>query len=149
MTSAETRRALAQKLPTVARLWHQLADVTLAEFGVSNSAAWCLLYVDRLGPDVRQTELAEHLEIAQPSLVRTLHLLEGNDLLERVPDPEDRRSNRIGLTAQGQELVGRIEAKLDALRLSLLDGVDEADVAAAVRLLDLLSRRIMEQRGRP
>ena len=50
-------------MPQIARLWRQLADSTLAEFGVSNSAGWCLLYLDRLGADVRQIELADVLGI--------------------------------------------------------------------------------------
>lgn len=149
MTPTDFRRALAHKLPTVARIWHQLADATLAEFGVSNSAAWCLVYVGRLGPDVRQTELAEHLGIAQPSLVRTLHLLQAAGLVERQQDADDRRSNRINLTASGQELVGRAETKLDVLRADLLDGVPPETIEATVDLLDLLTRRITERRGRP
>jgi MarR family transcriptional regulator for hemolysin len=149
MTPAESRRALAHKIPIVARIWHQLADVTLAEFGVSNSAAWCLIYVDRLGPDVRQINLAEHLEIAQPSLVRTLNLLAAAGLIERQQDAGDRRSNHVNLTAEGHSLVRRIEDKLDVLRRDLLDGVSHDEIVRAVDLLDLLTRRITERRGRP
>lgn len=149
MTTVEIRRALAHKLPAVARTWHQLADVTLAEFGVSNSAAWCLIHAGRIGPGARQTELAEHLEIAQPSLVRTLHLLQAAGLVERQQDAEDRRSNRITLTEAGKELVGRIEAKLDLLRIELLQGVPAAEIDTVLRLLDLLAARIGERRSRP
>ena len=57
----------------------------LAEFGVSNSAGWCLIHLDRLGADVRQADLAESLDIRQPSLVRTLDLLQAKSMLTRLP----------------------------------------------------------------
>jgi len=110
MSRSELKRALAHKMPQVARQWRQLADLALAEFGVSNSAAWCLIYLDRLGADARQADLAEELGITQPSLVRTLDQLQAAGLVERVPNPDDRRSNRVAFTAEGRELIGRIEA---------------------------------------
>lgn len=134
-------------MPQVARLWRQLADSALAEFGVSNSAGWCLLYLDRLGPDVRQIELAEELGITQPSLVRTLDQLQLSALVERSPHPDDRRSNILTLTKSGRDLVGRIETRLQDMRNDLLDGVPEADIENAVNLLELLRRRIGERRG--
>jgi len=147
MSFSDSRRAFAHKLSLVSRAWRRLADFAVAEFGVSNSAGWCLIYVDRLGPDVRQTDLAEHLEITQPSLFRTITQLEASGLVERHPNPEDARSNCIALTPAGQELVGRIEERLDALRRDLLVDVPDAEVDTTIRLLDLLSRRIADRRS--
>lgn len=147
MSRSEHERALGHKMPQVARKWRQLADQTLAEFGVSNSAGWCLIYLDRLGPDARQADVAEELGITQPSLVRTLDQLQAAGLVERIPNPDDRRSNRIAVTPEGQKLVGRIEAKLDDLRRGLLDGVPDAAIEIAVNLMNLLEQRITERRG--
>ncbi len=131
----------------VARAWRQLADSVLAEFGVSNSTAWCLIHIDRLGGEVRQNDLAESLDIAQPSLVRTLDQVQSAGLVQRTQHPDDKRSNIISLTDAGQELVGRIEAKLDTLRAELLKDVPDQAVTVTVWLLDLLSVRIAEQRA--
>ena len=147
MSQSEDMRALAHKMPQVARKWHQLADQTLAQFGVSNSAGWCLIYLDRLGPDARQADLAENLGIAQPSLVRTLDQLQAASLVERVTNPDDRRSNRVVFTPEGRKLVGQIETRLSDLRRELLDGVPDAAVAIVVNLLNLLDQRITERRG--
>ncbi|WP_150290182.1 MarR family winged helix-turn-helix transcriptional regulator [Sphingobium estronivorans] len=147
MPESELKRALAHKMPQVARQWRQLADLALAEFGVSNSAGWCLIYLDRLGPDARQADLAEELGIAQPSLVRTLDQLQAAGLVERVPNPDDRRSNRVAFTPEGQDMVGQIEARLDNLRAELLEGVPDAAIEIAVNLLSLLEKRMAERRG--
>lgn len=147
MSRSELKRALAHKMPQVVRQWRQLADIALAEFGVSNSAGWCLIYLDRLGPEARQADLAEELGITQPSLVRTLDQLQAAGLVERVPNPDDRRSNRVVFTPEGQELVGQIETRLGNLRRELLDGVPDAAIEIAVNLLQLLDRRMAERRG--
>ncbi|QGP79569.1 MarR family winged helix-turn-helix transcriptional regulator [Sphingobium sp. CAP-1] len=147
MPLSESKRALAHKMAPVARAWRQLADVTLAEFGVSNSAAWCLIHIYRIGPEVRQAALADSLDISQPSLVRTLDQLQAAGLVGRTPHPEDKRSNIIALTPAGADLVGRIEEKLGALRAELLQGVPDEAIEIAVWLLDLLSLRIAERRS--
>lgn len=149
MSRSELKQALAQKMPLVARSWRALADEALAEFRVSNSAGWCLLHLDRLGPDARQADLAEILGITQPSLVRTLDQLEAMALVERVPNPDDKRSNRISFTPAGKELAGRIEERLSGLRRELLDGVPDAAIEITVNLMELLGRRIAERRQQP
>ncbi|HJT39721.1 MAG TPA: MarR family transcriptional regulator [Sphingobium sp.] len=148
MSRSEHKRVLAHKLPQVTRKWRQLADQTLAEFGVSNSAGWCLIYLARLGPNARQADVADELGITQPSLVRTLDQLQAAGLVERIANPDDRRSNRVAFTPEGQRLVGRIETRLADLRRELLDGVPDAAIEIAVNLLNLLEQRMTERRGR-
>jgi MarR family transcriptional regulator for hemolysin len=149
MPIKDKKQALAHRMGMVARNWRRLADSELAQFGVSNSAGWCLIHIDRLGPAVRQTDLADALDISQPSLVRTLDQLQTADLVARVPHPDDKRSNLIGLTPAGRDLVGRIEAKLDALRGRLLDGVSDEALEAALWVIDALNQRISEYKAQP
>lgn len=149
MSRSELKRTLAQKVPQVARNWRHLADDVLAELRISNSAGWCLVHLDRMEPDVRQADLAEELGITQPSLVRTLHQLESMGLVERVPNPEDKRSNRVALTPAGRALAQRIEERLSELRRELLDGVPDAAIEIVVNLMELLGRRIAERRQQP
>jgi MarR family transcriptional regulator for hemolysin len=146
MSRARQEREVAQKLPVVTRAWRLLADVSLAEFGVSNSTGWCLIYLDRLGPDARQTDLAQAIGITQPSTVRILDQLESAGLVERSQDPADKRSNRLTLSPAGKSLVAKIETRLAELRRELFAGVPDADIEAVLRTLDLLSRRIAERR---
>lgn len=149
MPLSEPKRALAHKMAPVARAWRQLADTVLAEFGVSNSGAWCLIHIDRLGGEVRQNDLAVSLDIAQPSLVRTLDQLQVAGLVQRAQHPDDKRSNIISLTPIGQELVGRIETKLGALRVELLRDVPDGAIEIAIWLMDLLTMRIAEYKAQP
>lgn len=146
-----TRRLLegkiAQYMAPVAQGWRQLADGALAEFSVSGSSGWCLVYLDRLGPDARQVDLAREIGISHPSLVRTLDQLEAAGLVERSPHPEDRRSNRLAITAQGKALAARIEDKLGSLHRQLLDGLPDAELDRVAQTLGLLNDRIAARRG--
>jgi MarR family transcriptional regulator for hemolysin len=140
------KREVAQKLPLVTRAWRQLADTALAEFRVSNSMAWCLIWLDRLGPDARQTELAQAIGISQPSTVRVLDQLEMGGLVARLPDPDDKRSKRLSITVKGRELVSKIESRLAELRGELFDGVPDAEIETLLRVVDRLSDRIADRR---
>jgi MarR family transcriptional regulator for hemolysin len=146
MQDSDPRRALAQQLAPVARAWRQLADATLASLNVSNSTGWCLVWLERLGPDARQTDLAQKIGISEPSLVRTLQHLEAAGYVERSPHPNDRRANRIALTPEGRTAAGKIEAKLADLRRELLADVADDDLATTLRVLDALGQRIKTHR---
>lgn len=147
MNRRNAERQIAQHIAPAAQGWRQLADTALADLRVSNSSGWCLVYLDRLGPDARQIDLARAIGISHPSLVRTLNQLEAACLVERVPCKDDRRSNRLVVTASGKELVGQIEDKLAGLRAQLLDGISDADLEATIQTLGILSERIAERRS--
>lgn len=146
MTRTRMKKDVAQKLPLVTRAWRQLADTALAEFQVSNSLAWGLIYLDRLGPELRQVDLATALCIAPPSVVRVVDQLTSGGLAERRQDPDDKRSNLLSLTDAGQALVAKIEARLGELRAGLFADLSDADIATTLRVIDVLSERIAERR---
>lgn len=146
MTRHQLEKDVAHKLPLVTRGWRQLADGALAEFKISNSLAWGLIYLDRLGPQVRQVDLAAAIGIAPPSVVRVVDQLTSNGLVERRQDPDDKRSNLLSLTEMGEALVAKIEAPLGELRSALFADITEGDIATVLRVLDLLSKRIAERR---
>lgn len=124
------------RLAPLARRVQRVADEALAEMSVSHSAGWALIWLGRLGADVKQRDLARALDITEASLVRTLDQLEAAGLVSRRCDPEDRRTNRLVLTAEGARLAARIDARLSALRADLLENISPADLETAIRVLD-------------
>lgn len=50
-------------------------------------------------------ELAEQLQLRHHSTVELVNRAQGNGLVERHPDPGDRRTVRVGLTDQGQRML--------------------------------------------
>ncbi len=75
-----------------------------------------LRLVADLGP-VRPGVLAEHLRIAPRSVTDVVDALEQRGLVERRPDPGDRRATVLRLTAAGR----KVRAAIDASRRETVD----------------------------
>lgn len=125
----------------LARRWRAAADRAMAGFGLSNSTAWVLLHVGRLGETVKQNELAAAIDITEASLVRLIDQLEQTGFAERQVDAADRRARHVVLTGEGRALVDRLEHALRAIRSELLTGIDDADLVAANRVLSAVDER--------
>ena len=91
-------RDLTRDVLVAGRLWRKMARRAAAKHGVSEAAASPLVWISRLGENVRQTALAEAIGIEGASLVRLLDELENSGLISREPDPADRRANGVSLT---------------------------------------------------
>jgi DNA-binding MarR family transcriptional regulator len=67
-----------------------------------------------------QLALAKHLGIDRTVMTYLLDDLESAGLIERCPDPADRRARRIVATEQGSELLTRLNARLREAESHLL-----------------------------
>jgi DNA-binding MarR family transcriptional regulator len=92
-----------------------------------------------------QQAIAERLQIPPSRMVAFVDALEGRGLLERRPNPQDRRARALHLTDDGRELLGRafvlaldMERKLCA----------ELSVPERLQLLEML-QRVGAQLGLP
>ncbi|RZM36026.1 MAG: MarR family transcriptional regulator [Sphingomonas sp.] len=150
MTSprAALESSYARTLLPLAKMWRQAADRALRDMNVSASTGWALVQVGRLGDDVRQTDLAQQLDVTQASLVRSIDQMTAAGLVERRRDPADARVSRIRLTEHGRALVTTIEAKFASLRAAMLDDVSDEDLATALRVAERLGARFMADRAR-
>ena len=70
-----------------------------------------------------QVDLADVLELQPISLVRLLDRLVEHGLLERRPDPKDRRANRLFLTESGRQLVDDLDSLRDAIATDVLHDI--------------------------
>ncbi len=129
------QRLFTTNLLSTGRQWRRAVDMVLSSHGISEASATPLLWIGRLGDGVRQVVLASHVGIEGPSLVRLLDQLESLGLVVRKDDPTDRRAKGLWLTTEGVALAARMERILDDLRSKILRDVDEADLEAAVRVL--------------
>lgn len=94
--------------------------------GVTPSEARVLAHLGRSGP-MRQTQLAERLSIAPMSLTGFLDRLEAAELVQRRPDPGDRRAKQVRLAPNAAPLladIARIAAEIRALALAPIDPAD-------------------------
>jgi MarR family transcriptional regulator for hemolysin len=93
---------------------------------------------------VSQARLAEIAEVDPMTMVRILDRMEAEGLLERRPDPADRRVRCLYLTAKAKPLLSEIWRLADLTRSEMFEGSDNAErhtfMAVLERMHDNLAR---------
>ena len=131
-------RDLTRDLLLAGRLWRKMARHAASAHGVSEAASSPLLWIDRLGPNVRQTALADAVGIEGASLVRLLDELQASGFITREQDPSDRRANAVNLTERGRQVVEAVNQTLTTLRLEVFAATPRKDAEAAIRIFKTL-----------
>jgi DNA-binding MarR family transcriptional regulator len=118
------------------RLRHQTRQ-TLSPWDVTPSQSRALNVLMRHGV-LRLSELSDHLHIAPRSTTEVVDDLQQRGLVERRPDPADRRATLVALTGAGAE-AGRAIAEArqaEAERFfGALSPADRADLGRILRTL--------------
>ncbi|MEV4000645.1 MarR family winged helix-turn-helix transcriptional regulator [Actinomadura sp. NPDC049753] len=104
-----------------ARKWHYAVLASLQEYGPGSQAT-----------------LSRRTGIYRSDMVGVLNELAERGLVERAPDPDDRRRNVITITAQGRRHLRRLDRVLDDLHEELLAPLLPAERDQFVQLLTRL-----------
>lgn len=88
---------------------------------------------------VHVKSIARDLNVSAAAASQAVDRLVSYGLIDRTPDPHDRRAVRLALSKKGEFLVQRHEQRSVALLADLLSGVPPADFAAFTRTLASLS----------
>src|ERR1041384_3092699 len=119
MRPRNPRREFAFVLNDVARLLRTYADQRARRLGITR-AQWAVMARLEHQEGLKQSELAEMLDLHPITLTRLVDRLCANGMVERRPDPNDRRAKRLHLTPLARPLMDRLPAhaplKLGAAR---------------------------------
>ena len=110
-------------LNDVARLLRTYADYKAAQFGITR-AQWAVLVRLERSEGLNQTELADMLDLQPITLTRLLDKLSDSGLIERRPDPGDRRAKRLFLTPAARPLLKRLAELGEETMTSTLAGIE-------------------------
>ncbi|MCW4630355.1 MULTISPECIES: MarR family winged helix-turn-helix transcriptional regulator [Marinomonas] len=91
--------------------------------------ARALVYVSRY-EGVKQVQLAEMLDIQPITLARLIDQLAEDCLIERCPDPKDRRAYGLYLMEKSTPLLEKIDIEVKRVHEKALQGLSEEQVAA-------------------
>jgi DNA-binding MarR family transcriptional regulator len=94
-----------------------------------------VLSIAAAGACRNQAGIAEHLGVDRTVMTYLLDDLEGARLIERRPDPADRRSRQILLTAKGERRLARLGARIAEVERSLLADLTEPEARQLRALL--------------
>jgi MarR family transcriptional regulator for hemolysin len=139
-TTPEIR--LTINLVLVARRWRSLLDERLRLIGQSSARMEALAAIMNSPALSAQVNIAKRLRIEGPTMTRMLDTLEADGLVERLPDPSDRRTKQLRLTAEGERALEEIFVIADELRGRLLDGLPADRMDELIDFLGLLTERL-------
>ena len=111
-----------------ARKWHYAVLVALRESGPAS-----------------QADLSRRTGVYRSDLVAVLNELAERGLVERTPDPGDRRRNVITITSQGRQHLRRLDKLISELQEDLLAPLTQPE---REQLTGLLARLLSHHSGR-
>jgi DNA-binding MarR family transcriptional regulator len=135
-------------LHDVARLIRVAADKRARVDGMTR-AQWALLIQLFRNPGLSQKEVADLLEVEPISVARLVDRLERNGLIERRPDPADRRIWRLHLTPAALPVLDRIGVQRAELAAMIGDGVPDAVREAMREGLTRMKLNLLNQSESP
>jgi len=131
--TAQSDRLITEGLAKAdAHRWHYAVLASLQEFGPGSQAT-----------------LSRRTGIYRSDLVGVLNELAERGLVERAPDPDDRRRNVITITARGRRQLRRLDTVLDDLHEELLAPLRPGERDQLVRLLTRLLDHHTQQARQP
>lgn len=134
--------SLTIKIVMAGRRWRSLIDEHLRDKGHSASRMEAMASIAYSAAGTTQIQVAKRIGIEGPTLTRTLDMLEADGLVERLPDPKDRRNKHMRLTQAGYEALADMFKVTQNLRRHLLHGIAGSEIAGTDRFLELLIDRI-------
>jgi len=108
-----------------------------AEFGMTLARFDYLAQLHRHAGGLRMSALSRYLMVTGGNVTGLTDELEKEGLVERLPEPDDRRSYRVSLTKKGSRLFDSIASVHESWVISIFAGMTPTQKA---QLLDLLGR---------
>jgi MarR family transcriptional regulator for hemolysin len=125
MRPRSPQREFAFLVNDVGRLLRTYADQQARQFGMTR-AQWAVMARLEYAEGLKQSELAELLDLQPITLTRLVDRLCANGLIERRADPADRRAKRLYLTEQARPLMNRLADLGENMMATVLEGFDAA-----------------------
>lgn len=141
-------RILGFVVSDVARLMRKRFEQRARAAGLAMTRAqWSVLARLARQEGLRQNELAAILEVEPITLARQLGRLEAAGMVERRPDPTDRRAHRLYLKPAARPLLEQIRAIGQTVRDEALAGMTPADRETFFDLILLIKSNLSERRA--
>ena len=148
MPNRSRNRELLFLISDVGRLLRTYADQKARRFGMTR-AQWAVLLRLERREGLKQSDLAEALDIQPITLTRLVDRLCDNGLIERRADPSDRRVKRLYLTPAARPLIDRIADRIEELSETVLAGIEPAEVERMLSKLGLARENLKQAIDKP
>ena len=145
-TSAPFDDDLLVLLYDVARGLRRRADQLARERGTTR-AQWVVLGRLARNPGLSQSELACIAEVEPITMGRLIDRMEARGLVERRPDPKDRRLRRVHLTERAKPLLDEVGDFRGRMHAVTTQGLDDAELAGLRASLMRMKANLAEDKN--
>ena len=125
----------------ISRLARRAFDARAREIGVTRPQ-WQVLVMLTRHEGVNQGGLAELLDVEPITVCRMVDRLQEADLVERRPDPADRRSWRLFLTGKAGALLAQLQPLGEQLEAEAFEGISSEEREAVLATLGRLRNNL-------
>jgi MarR family transcriptional regulator, transcriptional regulator for hemolysin len=133
-------------LNDVTLLFRKHFDRRAVKFGLTR-AQWRATKVLYHRPGLRQTELAEFLEMEPIAVGRVIDRLQTAGFVERRPDLKDRRAWRLHTTDQARDVIDDMEKIARELRRDVTVGISYAEMTLAMEIINRIKENLQALDG--
>lgn len=123
------------------RLVRAYADKEAARFGMTR-AQWAVLAKVERYEGMKQSELAEQMEMQPITLTRLIDKLAEAGLIERRGDDSDRRVNRLYLKKAARPLLAKLAVLRSDLTDTALQGIGAGDAERLMTHLEAIKENV-------
>lgn len=131
----------AESVHMLAHAWRTELDRRLRPLGFSHSRWLLLLHLSRHDGCTHQ-QLAQHMGIEAPTLVKLVDHLEKEDLLRRCVSETDRRVKHLYLSDTGKQVVVDIRSNAAELRKDILSDTSKEELQITYAVLQRIRERL-------
>ena len=128
-------------LGEVQRAVRGYADKQAARYGITR-AQWAVLAKVERAEGLKQTELAEMMDMQPITLTRLIDKLCDNGWIERRGDETDRRVNRLYLKKAARPLLAKLAGLRSELTGTALEGIAPADAQRLLAQLETIKENV-------
>lgn len=130
--------ALGEAFGVVSRRLRAASLASLSAWDVTPSQMRTIRMLAAHEGGMRSSELAAHLHIAPRSATEVIDALEAKGLVQRSPDPTDRRATLVSLTSRGAELMDEVRRARGLESEKLFEQLSQTDRVHLARILGRL-----------
>lgn len=136
--------SLLIKLVLMVRRFRNQLDESLRQIDQSTARMETLSAILNMQGPKSQSDVAKRLRVEAATVTRMVDILSKEGLVERSPDPNDRRVNLLSISPKGEAALEQIFRIYDRMRNHLLQDLSGDDVDRMHAMVDLMTQRLDE-----
>jgi DNA-binding MarR family transcriptional regulator len=127
VTQQQLIQSCMQNLRRIVRALEDYSSNVEKRFGLTGPQLWALWELGRTGPCALK-DLAEQMKLDSSTVVGVVDRLVAKGLIQRGPDPHDRRRISLTTTGKGQEILAQAPHPAQGHLLAGLEGMERSRV---------------------